>query len=148
MFLFLEMILFFFFPFLVWNTGKQQSRILLLSFYVLYITLQKLGLFFPDILLIMISQKYLLHNPFLCQNVVLISKLLFLFLFIYLFLFFIFFTCDPKHEPPSHLPPHNIPLGHPHAPAKEESHFCWAMEKPHCIFKYFEHMFSLTILSW
>ena len=26
-------------------------------------------------------------------------------------------TCDPKHEPPSHLPPHNIPLGHPHAPA-------------------------------
>ena len=20
-------------------------------------------------------------------------------------------TCDPKHEPPSHLPPHNIPLG-------------------------------------
>ena len=26
-------------------------------------------------------------------------------------------TCDPKHEPPSHLPPYNIPLGHPHAPA-------------------------------
>ena len=26
-------------------------------------------------------------------------------------------TCDPKHEPPSHLPPHNIPLGHPRAPA-------------------------------
>ena len=26
-------------------------------------------------------------------------------------------TWDPKHEPPSHLPPHNIPLGHPHAPA-------------------------------
>ena len=23
----------------------------------------------------------------------------------------------PKHEPPSHLPPHNISLGHPHAPA-------------------------------
>ena len=22
-----------------------------------------------------------------------------------------------QHEPPSHLPPHNIPLGHPHAPA-------------------------------
>ena len=21
-----------------------------------------------------------------------------------------------QHEPPSHLPPHNIPLGHPHAP--------------------------------
>ena len=26
-------------------------------------------------------------------------------------------TWDPKHEPPSYLPPHNIPLGHPHAPA-------------------------------
>ena len=24
-------------------------------------------------------------------------------------------TCVPKHEPPSHLPPHNISLGHPHA---------------------------------
>ena len=26
-------------------------------------------------------------------------------------------TCVPKHEAPSHLPPHNISLGHPHAPA-------------------------------
>ena len=26
-------------------------------------------------------------------------------------------TCIPKHEPPSHLPPHNISLGHSHAPA-------------------------------
>ena len=26
-------------------------------------------------------------------------------------------TCDPKHIPPSHHSPHNIPLGHPHAPA-------------------------------
>ena len=26
-------------------------------------------------------------------------------------------TCFPKHEPPSHLPPQNIPLGHPRAPA-------------------------------
>ena len=26
-------------------------------------------------------------------------------------------TCVPKHEPPSHLPPHNIPLGHPRPPA-------------------------------
>ena len=26
-------------------------------------------------------------------------------------------TCIPKHEPPSHLPPHNISLGHRHAPA-------------------------------
>ena len=25
-------------------------------------------------------------------------------------------TCVPKHEPPSHLPPHNISLGYPHAP--------------------------------
>ena len=26
-------------------------------------------------------------------------------------------TCVPKHEPLSHLAPHNISLGHPHAPA-------------------------------
>ena len=26
-------------------------------------------------------------------------------------------TCVPKHEPPSHLPPHNISQGHPRAPA-------------------------------
>ena len=26
-------------------------------------------------------------------------------------------TCVPKHEPPSHLPPHNISVGHPHVPA-------------------------------
>ena len=25
--------------------------------------------------------------------------------------------CVPKHEPPSHLPPHNISLGHHHVPA-------------------------------
>ena len=45
--------------------------------------------------------------------------------YVNLFYFFIFFkilkslilTCVPKHEPPSHLPPHNISLGHPHAPA-------------------------------
>ena len=44
--------------------------------------------------------------------------------FIYLFQFFIFLilkslilTCVPKHEPPSHLPPHNISVGLPHAPA-------------------------------
>ena len=27
------------------------------------------------------------------------------------------YTCVPKHEPSSHLPPHNISLGHPRAPA-------------------------------
>ena len=26
-------------------------------------------------------------------------------------------TCIPKHEPSSHIPPHNFFLGHPHAPA-------------------------------
>ena len=62
----------------------------------------------------------------------------FYFLFIYFFKLFIFTlfyfiipywfchiltwihhgcACDPKHEPPSHLPPHNIPMGYPRAPA-------------------------------
>ena len=30
-------------------------------------------------------------------------------------------TCVPKHETPSHLPPHNISLGHPHAPAPSKA---------------------------
>ena len=40
------------------------------------------------------------------------------FFFLNLFCFFLILkslilTCVPKHEPPSHLPPHNISLGHP-----------------------------------
>ena len=38
-------------------------------------------------------------------------------LFYFLILKSLILTCIPKHEPPSHLPPHNISLGHPHAPA-------------------------------
>ena len=54
----------------------------------------------------------------------------FLFVFIYLFYFTILYwfcrtltwishgdTCVPQPEPPSHLPPHPLPLGHPSAPA-------------------------------
>ena len=48
----------------------------------------------------------------------------FYFFYFYFFQFFIFkilksliLTCVPKHEPASHLPPHNISLGYPHAPA-------------------------------
>ena len=37
--------------------------------------------------------------------------------FFFLILKSLILTCVPKHEPPSHLPPHNISLGHPHAPA-------------------------------
>ena len=51
--------------------------------------------------------------------------LLFFFLiyvFIFLFLKSLILTCVPKHEPPSHLPPHNISLGHPHAPAPSTLH--------------------------
>ena len=38
-------------------------------------------------------------------------------IFYFLNLMSLILTCVPKHEPPSHLPPHNISLGHPHAPA-------------------------------
>ena len=42
----------------------------------------------------------------------------FFFLVFYLFILkSLFLTCVPKHEPPSHLPPYNISVGHPHAPA-------------------------------
>ena len=50
-------------------------------------------------------------------------------IFIYLFYLLIFLilkslilTCIPKHDPPSQLPPHNISLGHPHAPAPSMLH--------------------------
>ena len=36
---------------------------------------------------------------------------------IFLILKSLILTCVPKHEPPSHHPPHNISVGHPHAPA-------------------------------
>ena len=41
----------------------------------------------------------------------------FLFVCLFLILKSLIPTCVPKHEPPSHLPPHNISVGHPHAPA-------------------------------
>ena len=46
----------------------------------------------------------------------------FFFFFYFFFLIFLILkslilTCVPKHDPPSHLPPHNISVGHPHAPA-------------------------------
>ena len=37
--------------------------------------------------------------------------------FFFLILKYLILTCVPKHEPPSHLPPHNISLGHPSAPS-------------------------------
>ena len=45
--------------------------------------------------------------------------LVFIFILFYFFLILksLILICVPKHEPPSHLPPHNISLGHPHAPA-------------------------------
>ena len=50
-----------------------------------------------------------------------LKNLLFIYLAVLCLFFFILIslilTCVPKHEPPSHLPPHNISLGHPHAPA-------------------------------
>ena len=55
----------------------------------------------------------------------------FKFLFFFPLLFFLILTCVPKHEPPTHLPPHNISLGHPHAPAPSmlypASHIDWRL---------------------
>ena len=77
------------------------------------------------------------HVPADVGNVISCSSAFSFFLsfFIYLFIwvsiyFFIIIlilkslilTCIPKHEPPSHLPPHNISLGHPHAPAPSMLH--------------------------
>ena len=68
-----------------------------------------------------------------CENL-LVFHICFFFLFYYYYFFFYFTilyywfchtstfichvcTCVPHPEPPSHLPPHTIPLGHPSAPA-------------------------------
>ena len=40
-----------------------------------------------------------------------------MYFFSFLILKSLILICVPKHEAPSHLPPHNISLGHPHAPA-------------------------------
>ena len=42
--------------------------------------------------------------------------------FFFLILKSLILTCIPKHEPSSHLPPHSISLGHPHAPAPSMLH--------------------------
>ena len=39
------------------------------------------------------------------------------FYFTYYFFKSLILTCIPKREPLSHLPPHSVSLGHPHAPA-------------------------------
>ena len=37
-------------------------------------------------------------------------------------------TCVPHPEPPSHLPPHTIPLGHPSAPAPSFLYPAWNLD--------------------
>ena len=75
-------------------------------------------------------------KPVFCFHSITVSSNHFLFFFFFFFLlFFKFFklfsflilkslilTCVPKYETPSHLPPHNIPVGHPHAPAPSMLH--------------------------
>ena len=57
------------------------------------------------------------------ENKIILSFFLFFFIFyFFLILKSLILTCIPKHEPPSHLPPHNIFLGHPHAPAPSMLH--------------------------
>ena len=51
------------------------------------------------------------------MKTVLFSFFFFLVFFSFLILKSLILTCVPKHEPPSHLPLHNISPGHPHAPA-------------------------------
>ena len=84
-----------------------------------------------------IQDKHFSQNSFFCMCVC-PQSFIYLFLKFYLFIiiiiFFFYFTilywfchtstyirhgctCVPHPEPPSHLPPHTIPLGHPSAPA-------------------------------
>ena len=53
-------------------------------------------------------------------------------------------TCDPKHEPPSHLPPYNISLGPPGAQAPSilylASDIDWRFDSYMIVFQYFNYM--------
>ena len=52
-------------------------------------------------------------------------------------------TCIPKHEPPSHLPPHNISLGHPHALAPSMLYPASDID-----WQFFFRIFHLGIWAW
>ena len=80
-------------------------------------------------LMVLGKELRLIHLYFYFFNLILF------FSFIYLFYFTILYglchtltwichgcTCVPYPEPPSHLPPHPIPLGHPSAPAPSTLH--------------------------
>ena len=101
------------------------------------------------------------------QNIILHRFFLYFYIFI-LFLFLIFFftlqycngfchtltwishkcTCVPHPEPPSHLPPHPISLGHPNAPAlstlSHASNLDW-WSVSHMIICMFQMLFSQII---
>ena len=68
------------------------------------------------------------EKPGLCYDLKIVFMWVNFYFFILFYFILLYFTLqycigfaihwhDPKHEPPSHLHPHNIPLGHPHAPA-------------------------------
>ena len=63
--------------------------------------------------------KYACHIPDVWSDLNIYGIIMYFFkiYFIFLILKSLILTCVPKHEPPSHLPPHNISLGHPRAPA-------------------------------
>ena len=68
-----------------------------------------------------IFKIHIYMNSYICIYVNLFIYLFFNF-FIFLILKSLILTCVPKHEPPSHLPPHNISLGYPQAPAPSMLH--------------------------
>ena len=56
-------------------------------------------------------------------------------------------TCVPHPEPPSHLPPHTIPLGHPSAPALSILYYALNLDWPfvsHMILYMFQCHFNLV----
>ena len=59
-------------------------------------------------------------------------------------------TCVPKHEPPSCLPPHNISLGNPRAPAPSmlypASNICWRFDSYMIVYMFQCHYFKHTKL--
>ena len=109
------------------NTHLYICYLLCLEFYFpqttlshgimsIYSVTQLLLIFLTSSTHVLTSLVHLASSQHL-QSLACVSLLKPLFYFFFLILKSLILTRIPKHEPPSHLPPHNISLGHPHAPA-------------------------------
>ena len=113
-----------------WNEARQASQSFTVSWSLLkLVSIESMVLANHLILCERMEEGiHVLELTYICmQFIYLFKKNLLLLLFFYFTILYWFFhtstcirhrcICVPHPEPPSHLPPHTIPLGHPSAPA-------------------------------